>query len=141
MLPKKQNDRTRKLNPKLGWLGILGFVGLLGIWSYQENNEVFPFIFFGFFGFFGFFFEGKMSNTLKDERYIENRVKAQLKAYRTGFSITMITLIASSWNWLFRTNDSRLLFITIALSLSCALVVFLAEYLLYRYDCKDNGEE
>lgn len=141
MLPEKQNNRTRKLNPKLGWLGILGFVGLLGIWSYQENNEVFPFIFLGFFGFFGFFFEGKMSNTLKDERYIENRMKAQLKAYRIGFSITAITLIASSWNWLFRTNDSRLLFITITLSLSCALVIFLAEYLLYHYDIKDNGEE
>lgn len=141
MLPKKQNDRTRNLNPKLGWLGILGFVGLLGIWSYQESNDVFPFIFFGFFGFFGFFFEGIMSNTLKDERYIENRMRAQLKAYRIGFFITVMTLYASSWGWLFRTNDSKLLFITIALSLTYALVIFLAEYLLYRYDSKDNGEE
>ena len=34
--------------------------------------------FFLFFGFFGFFFEGKMSHMLIDERYTENRAKAQL---------------------------------------------------------------
>ena len=82
-----------------------------------------------------------MSNTLMDERYIENRTKAQLQAYRTGFSLTAITLIASSSSWLFQTNDSKLLFITISLSLSYAFVIFLAEYLLYRYDVKDDGGE
>lgn len=44
-----------------------------------------PFMFFIFFGFFGFFFEGKLSDTLKDELYLENRKNAELKAYRTGF--------------------------------------------------------
>lgn len=141
MLKKTDKGKTRKLNPKLGFLGVLGFAGFLGIWSYQAGNEVFPFIFFGFFGFFGFFFEGKMSNTLMDERYVENRMKAQLQAYRIGFFITAITLIATSWGWLFRTNDSKLLFITIALSLSYALVIFLSEYLLYCYDSKDNDGE
>ena len=141
MLKKADNVRTRKLNPKLGFLGLLGFAGFLGIWSYQINNDVFPFVFFSFFGFSGFFFEGKMSNTLMDERYVENRMKAQLQAYRIGFSITALTLIASSWSWLFRTNDSKLLFITIALSLSYALVKFIAEYLVYRYDIKENSEE
>ena len=141
MLKKTDNGRTGKLNPKWGFLGVLGFAGFLGIASYQASNDVLPFIFFGFFGFFGFFFEGKMSNTLMDERYVENRMKAQLQAYRIGFSIIVLILMASSWNWLFRTNDSKLLFITIALSLSYALVILLAEYLLYSYDCKDNGEE
>lgn len=141
MSTRTNSEKTRKLNPKLGFLGVLGFAGFLGIGSYQASNDVFPFIFFGFFGFFGFFFEGKMSDILMDERYVENRMKAQLQAYRIGFSVTVMTLIASSWGWLFRTNDSKLLFITIALSLSYALVVFLAEYLLYCYDSKDNGRE
>ncbi len=135
------NMKTRKLNPKLGYLGILGFMGFLGIWSYQASREVFPFIFFGFFGFFGFFFEGKMSDTLMDERYMENRKNAQLKAYRIGFSIMTMTLIASSWDWLFGSNDARLLFITILLSLAYGLVIFLSEYLLYRYDSNDFSEE
>ena len=82
-----------------------------------------------------------MSNILMDERYVENRTKAQLQAYRIGFSIAVITLIASSWSWLFRTNNSKLLFMTITLSLSYALVIFLAEYLLYRYDSEETGEE
>ena len=82
-----------------------------------------------------------MSNILMDERYAENRIKAQLQAYRIGFSIVAMTLIASSWSWLFRTNDSKLLFMTITLSLSYALVIFLAEYLLYRYDSEETNEE
>lgn len=125
-------NRTRKLNPKLGVLGFLGFTGFLGIWTYQIDKTVFPFIFLVFFGFFGFFFEGKMSNVLMDERYRENQQKAQLQAYRTGFSITVMTLIASSWGWLFHSNDTRLLFMTISLSLAFGLTIFLSEYLLYR---------
>ena len=78
-----------------------------------------------------------MSNILMDERYIENKKNAQLQAYRIGFSITTITLIASSWGWLFRCNDGKLLFITISLSFAYGLVIFLSEYLLYRYDNND----
>lgn len=142
MRNKADNVRTRKLNPKLGFLGILGFAGFLGLWSYPANNDVFPFIFFSFFGFFGFFFEGKMSNTLMDERFIENRMKAQLQAYRIGLFLAFITLLSvCSGDRLFRTNDSKLLFITIALSLSFALAIFLEAYLLYRYDSKENCEE
>ncbi len=141
MSTRTDKSKTRKLNPKLGFLGALGFAGFFGIWSYQASNDVFPFIFFGFFGFFGFFFEGKMSNVLMDERYMENRTKAQLQAYRIGFSITAMTLFASTWDWLFRSNDIKLLFITIVLSLAYAFVIFLAEYLLYHYDSKDIGGE
>lgn len=63
---------------RLGFLGLPAFLGLLGFWVYPQTGEVFPFAFFLFFGFFGFFFEGKMSHTLMDERYTENRAKAQL---------------------------------------------------------------
>lgn len=136
-----KNTMTRRLNPKFGFLGLLGFMGFVGIWTYTAQGVVFPFIFFSFFGFFGFFFEGKMANTLMDERYIENRTKAELQAYRIGFSITAITLIASTWDWLFQTNDAKLLFITITLSLAFALVAFLAGYLLYRYDSKVSDGE
>lgn len=136
-----KKTKTRKLNPKFGFLGLLGFFGFMGIWTYTVQGVVFPFIFFSFFGFFGFFFEGKMANTLMDERYMENRTKAQLQAYRIGFSITAITLIASTWDWLFQTNDTKLLFITITLSGEFALVAFLAEYLLYRYDSKESDGE
>lgn len=137
----KDRNRTRKLNPKLGFLGFLGFAGFLGVLTYQTDKTIFPFVFFVFFGFFGFFFEGKMSNTLMDERFIENRRKAELKAYRVGQIVSFLVLIASLWQRLFPTNEAKLIFITISLSLTFALVIFLAEYLLYRYDHDNSGEE
>lgn len=86
-------NRTRKLNPKLGLLGVLGLAGLAGFYTYPVYGLYFPFGFFAFFGFFGFFFEGKMSNTLMDERFRDNAAKAELKAYRTGFIIRPLAKI------------------------------------------------
>ena len=34
---------TRKLNPKLGWLGVLGFLGFAGFWTYSADGTIFPF--------------------------------------------------------------------------------------------------
>ena len=68
-LRQAEAKTTRKLNPKLGLLGFAGFFGFLGFWTYSAFHAVSPFVFFAFFGFFGFFYEGKMSNTLIDERY------------------------------------------------------------------------
>lgn len=71
-------NRTRRLNPKLGLLGFFGFLGFIGgAWTR-----------FVFFGFFGFFYEGKMSNTLMDERFslcvgnslIVSKIKADISA-------------------------------------------------------------
>lgn len=138
---RKLSNRTRNIHPYLGLLSVLGFIGFLGIWTYKINNDVFPFIFLGFFGFSGFFFEGKTSNTLKDERYIENKKTAQLYAYRLGLIIAFLTLIVSSWGWLFPSNDIKLLFITISLSLTFGLTTFLSEYLLYRFDSTEEIEE
>ena len=82
-----KTGRTRRLSPKLGFLGFCGFLGFAGFWTYGAMGDLTGFIFFAFFGFFGFFFEGKMSNTLMDERYKENAVRAELKALRIGFGI------------------------------------------------------
>ena len=68
----EQNTRTRRINPRLGWLGLLGLLGILGFFT----GEGFLFLFFWFFGFFGFFYEGKLSNTLRDERFILNQQRA-----------------------------------------------------------------
>lgn len=73
----RKTGRTRRLSPKFGLLGFLGFAGFAGFWSYGALGDLTPFAFFAFFGFFGFFFEGKMSNTLMDERYKENAVRAE----------------------------------------------------------------
>lgn len=88
--PDKKYSRT--ISPLWGFCGIFGFLGFGGFWTYDKYGEIFPFVFFLFFGFFGFFFEGKLSHTLEDELFQENKRKAQLKAYKTGFSLLFIVI-------------------------------------------------
>ena len=87
-------------------------------------------------GFFGFFFEGKMSNTLMDERYKENAARAERKALRIGFGIIFFLLIFAGQAG--RLTAELVAPILIAgIALAVALTIFLSEYLLYRYDYDD----
>ena len=128
---------TRKINPKLGLLGFAGFLGFVGFWSYSAFHIVSPFVFFTFFGFFGFFYEGKMSNTLMDERYVENKLRAELTAHRVMRAIVFLTLILFGRGALLGGLEYTLIAVLIVLSLTVALDLFLSEYLLYRYDRED----
>lgn len=136
-----QANTTRKLNPKLGYLGLLGFLGFAGFWTYSIDGSMFPFVFFIFFGFFGFYYEGKMSGTFMDERFRENAVRAQLKAYKITFSIFMVALVVLCRGKLFGSLEYTLIAGTIVWSLTLALGIFLTEYLLYRYDHDEPVEE
>ena len=131
----EETDRTRKLDPRLGLLGLLGFLGLVGFYTYPHYNMYFPFCFFGLFGFFGFFFEGKMSNTLMDERFRENAARAERQAYRTGFVVIFLLLVIVGQGRAKAELALPMLIVGIALAL--ALTLFLSEYLLYRYDHGD----
>lgn len=135
-----KTSRTRKLNPKLGFLGFLGFMGFMGFWTYSNDKKIFPFMFFMYFGFFGFFYEGKMSNTFMDERFKENKNRAQLVALKTAFAglIIMIVFLALSENLM--SIEYRLIAVHILIALSIALALFLSEYLLYRYDHDEYTE-
>lgn len=132
----RETGRTRRLSPKLGLLGFLGFFGFAGAWSYGALGDLSPFVFFAFFGFFGFFFEGKMSNTLMDERYRENAARAERKALRTGFAVIFLLLILAGQSGRFKAELVAPVLI-IGIALAVALTMFLSEYLLYRYDHDD----
>ena len=132
-------NRTRKLNPKLGFLGVLGLAGLAGFYTYPAYDAYFPFCFFAFFGFFGFFFEGKMSDTLMDERFRENAARAEGNAYRTGFVIIFLLLVIVGQGR--ASSKLALPVLIIGIALALALTLFLGEYLLYRYDHDDALEE
>ena len=134
----KTSNRTRKLNPKLGFLGILGLAGFFGFYTYANYGEYFPFCFFGFFGFFGFFYEGKMSNTFMDERFRENTLRAQRDAYRTGIIILFLLLVVGGQGHV--PASFALPALLIGISLDLALTLFLSVYLLYRYDHDDSLE-
>lgn len=127
------DNRTRRLNPMLGLLGLLGFLGFAGIWTYQVDGSIFPFGFFLFFGFFGFFFEGKMSGTFMDERFRENARRAQLTAFKIGFTLMFILLLVVGGRVLGNLEMTAMVF-QAATALILGLTLFLSEYLLYRYD-------
>lgn len=141
---------TRKINPCLGLLGLLGLLGFAGLVTYRLSHSFFPFIFFGFFGFFGFYYEGKMSATLMDERFLQNKLRAERKAYLLCSGISFLALVLTTvaetvWTQLagaldLQVNEMKLMFLTIVLALAFALGVFLSQYLLYRYDREDCNE-
>lgn len=135
---------TRTVNPKLGFLGLLGFLGFLGFWSYSVDKTIFPFVFFLFFGFFGFFYEGKLSNTFIDERFKENRMKAQRTATGISRNIIFLALLLLGQGKLIGNSEYTLIAFFIIVALSMALEQFLSQYLLYHYDqdeALDESEE
>ncbi len=141
---EKTEKFTRTVNPKLGFLGLFGFAGLAGFWTYSVDKSIFPFVFFLFFGFFGFFYEGRMSHTFMDERYRENRLKAQTAADKITVKLIFLATLILGQKKLMGNLEYTLIALVIAVSLSIALGMFLSEYLLYRYDrdeLPDEGEE
>ena len=128
---KEQPSRTPHVNPKLGWLGLLGFLGFSGIPCYLLSGQTFPFLFFCFFGFFGFFFEGKLSDILRDERFCQNELRATANASHFCIQMIAFCVVISA-----QLNSSQFLspFLMSSLGLCLGLVKFLQPYLLYRYD-------
>ena len=131
-----ETNRTRKINPKLGFLGFLGFMGFAGFWTYSTDGRISPFMYFAFFGFFGFFYEGKMSGTFMDERFKENADRARFKALKTAFSLILAAffLLEFGRHFMIISLEHMFIMLYIVIALSIALVMFLNEYLLYRYD-------
>ena len=132
---------TRKMDPRLGLLGVFGFFGFVGFWTYSAFHQVYPFIFFVFFGFFGFFYEGRMSGILMDERYVENKTRAELAAHRVTVAALFVTLLVVARGAILGNLEYTLIAVLIVLSLTVALDLFLSEYLLYRYDRADQLDE
>lgn len=130
--------KTRTISKHFGWLGFLGFMGPI-IYSFIGWSGSLAFLVF--FGFFAFYFEGKMSNTLRDERFIENERRAERIAYRIGIMIIFLALIGCI-NWIepYGYKAAYTFLITI-IALDWAVVLNLSYGLLYYWDKKENSNE
>lgn len=131
---KNSQNYTRRIPPFLGVFGLFGFLGFLGFWTYSEYGIIYPFLFFNLFGLFGLFFEGKLSNTLKDELFQENKIRADLKSYKTGFVLLVFIILLSKWRGFAHNTEWYTIFMIISVSLIIAFVLFQKNYLLYRYE-------
>ena len=128
---------TKKLSPYLGFLGFFGFLGFAGFWTYSDTGVIYPFLFFTFFGFFGFYYDGKLSNTLRDELFEQNVKTASIKAYKTGFALLFIVIWGIGMGMLSNNLEWCAIFMLISISLIYALVLFLDKYYLYRLEKED----
>lgn len=135
-----QARTTRRISPRLGWLGLFGLLGFGGFATFRMDGSLFPFCFFAFFGFFSFFFEGRMSGTLMDERYMENAVRAQRTAYNAGMTALVLLLVFLSQGMLMGSYAYTLIAAIIAIALIVALVMVLNAYLLWRIDQGDRED-
>lgn len=90
------------------------------------------------FGFFGFFYEGKMSHTFMDERYLENAKRAQHNALKIAFGVMVAALVILCYGSRFSVEPGiTMLSAASLLSFGVGIVQFLGQYLLYRYDRED----
>lgn len=122
----------------LGILGLLGFMGLAGFIPKVFNlvdvlNAPSFFFFFAFFGFFGFYYEGKMSNTLIDERFQANKYCAEAIANKVSSTLVFVFSIITMSVLRLSTYDMLSVLIA-AIGLSFGLSLFLQQYLLYRFE-------
>lgn len=130
-------NHTRIISSKLGYLGFFGFLGFLGFWTFSIDKTIFPFFFFVFFGFSSFFYEGKLSNVLKDELFKENETKATIQSYKTGFTLMFIMIWLIGMGLFKRNTEWAAIFMIITVSCIYALILFLSKYLLYKYETQD----
>lgn len=82
-----------------------------------------------------------MSNTLMDERFKENKNRAQLMALKTAFAVIIIALFFIPVGESFMSIEYLFSVVYISIALSIALAIFLREYLLYRYDHDEYSSE
>lgn len=133
-----KSEYTRVISPRLGILGLLGFLGFIGfipgVFNYRGSANVpFVFFFFAFFGFFGFYYEGKMSNTQMDERFLANRQRAAARASQTALTVIVFAAIISL-SVLRLSVYMQLSFLIAVIGFAFGLSCFLQQYLLYRYE-------
>lgn len=131
---KENQMRTRRISPWLGTLGLLGFIPIVGYIKLGDPNVL---LFLAFFGFFRFYFEGKMSNTLIDERFEYNEKRAVAKTNQI-ISILMVCILIITVNWISPKGvQVAYTFLIATLALLWTLQAVLPAAVLYYYENKE----
>ena len=100
----------------------------------HAHGIVSPFLLFALFGLFGLFFEGKLSHSLEDELFQQNKARADLKVYKTGFLLLVAVILLSRWRVLALHAEWCAIFLLIPVLLIVAFVLFQKRYLLCCYE-------
>lgn len=119
--------RKKKVNTILGFCGLLGMIGPI---AYYYTKEPFMICFIAFIGFFGFFFENKIPDDRKNEKFLVNENKARIFSTRFALMAIIFCMIIS-----FNISNvkSAYTFLIGAISVIWGLVILVNQYLLYRF--------
>ncbi len=120
-MAKKPTTHTREISP---WRGLFGFFGFLPLFI-DVSGLMYVFLMY-----FGLYFEGKMSGTLKDERYIANKLEAESYAGDILF-IGVVIVVAITHQGFFITEMEQAVTI---LSIICGVYGILTQALLYMLE-------
>lgn len=131
---KNDKNTTRRISP---WLGALGFLGFVGPIIYNQTGDLTGLVFLGFFGFFAFYFEGKMSGTLRDERFKYNEQRAIMIAGRVNSVATAFALIITVNYIAPKGSDIALSFLVAILAILWAVHILLQMSLLYYFEHRE----
>lgn len=115
--------KCSKVKPWFGFFGLLGFFGFAGFLKPEF------FTFFMFFVFLGLYWDGKMSNDMKDERYEQNLNRSKSILFDISCVFSLVLIIALSY-----TLNINTLKITLILYFVSMLIG--KSYLTYYYDKK-----
>ena len=113
----REKRYSRTISPYWGFCGMFGFLGFGGFWTYYKFGEI--------------------SHILEDELFQENKRKAQLEAYKIGFKLLFVVIWLMAIGMFSRNVEWCAIFMLISVSLIYALVLFLSNYLLYRYEKRE----
>ena len=114
----REKRYSRTISPYWGFCGMFGFLGFGGFWTYYKFGD-------------------KLSHILEDELFQENKRKAQLEAYKIGFKLLFVVIWLMAIGMFSRNVEWCAMFMLISVSLIYALVLFLSNYLLYRYEKRE----
>ncbi len=120
-MTKETTTHTRVISP---WRGLFGFLGFLPL-VIGGSGLAYTFLMY-----FGLYFEGKMSGTLKDERYIANKLKAESYAGDIIF-IGVIIVVMIIHQGFFITEMKQVVAI---LSIICGVYQILTKAILYMLE-------
>lgn len=82
-----------------------------------------------------------MSHVFMDERYKEDKMKAQMTANKTALTIIFLATILLGQGKFMGNLEYTLIAYIMVISFSIGLEIFLSEYLLFRYDHDEPFEE
>ena len=130
----REKRYSRTISPYWGFCGMFGFLGFGGFWTYYKFGEIFPFAFSYFLVFS--VFSLKVNFLISQKMSFFKKINVRHNQKPTRQVLNYYLQLSGLWQQVCfpRNVEWCAIFMLISVSLIYALVLFLSNYLLYRYE-------